>query len=110
MLLIELLLQSSSIRNSANNKESFKITRARNDSKPNSNKIVLHTTKRIVIGIILGIIAFYLSWECNTVAGYSTIEKACYGLFAFLFGGVYIIMYLIFRAGTCAVGNRTAPP
>ena len=59
------------------------------------------THRRLIISAILGLIAFYLSWECNTKLGYSNIEKACYGVFAFLFGGLYIILYLIFRAGTC---------
>jgi hypothetical protein len=98
MLLLEFLAFTA--RSDERKKESYSKPR---DIKNKSGSQITRT--RLIIAIILGFVAFYLSWQCNTALGYSSVEKACYALFAFLFGGVYIIMYLIFRAGTCTVGN-----
>ncbi len=84
MLLLELL---KSNKKKTNKKKSLPV-----------NKLKI---TNIIISTLLGIIAFYLSWDCNTKLGYSISEKILYGFFAFLFGGLYIILYLIFRAGTC---------
>jgi hypothetical protein len=69
--------------------------------KKSKSKIV--SKKRLIIATVLGIIAACLSWNCNTLAGYRHLEKVLYAFFAFLFGGVYIILYLIFRANSCGV-------
>lgn len=55
-----------------------------------------------VFSILLGMIAVYLSWSCNTEAGINTGLKVVYAFFAFIFGGIYLLFYLLFRAGRCA--------
>ena len=56
----------------------------------------------IILSILIGLFAFYLSWSCNTALGYHIIVKVIFGVFAFLFGLVYLILYIIFRIDTCA--------
>ncbi len=55
----------------------------------------------IILCLILGIIAFVLSWSCNTALGYNIFLKAFYGTVAFVFGFTYIILYLLLRWDTC---------
>lgn len=54
------------------------------------------------VSILFGIFAVYLSWSCNTEAGINIGLKIVYAFFAFIFGGIYILFYLLFRAGRCA--------
>lgn len=56
----------------------------------------------ITISILVGSFALYLSWSCNTALGYHVILKILFGFFAFLFGLVYIVLYIILRIDTCA--------
>lgn len=53
------------------------------------------------ISIAACVYAVYLSWTCNTAAGVNVALKVVYAFFAFIFGFLYLIFYLIFRAGTC---------
>ena len=54
-----------------------------------------------LIYLAIGVCAVYLSWTCNTAAGIDVVPKVIYAIFAFLFNLLYLIFYLIFRAGTC---------
>lgn len=56
----------------------------------------------IITSIIIGIIAFMLSWSCNTALDYNVVVKTVFGTFAFFFGFSYIILYLLLRWDTCA--------
>jgi uncharacterized membrane protein YGL010W len=71
------------------------------EEKENSRNIDPSTIVTIILSVILGIIAFTLSWSCNTALGYNIIWKAFYGTFAFIFGLTYIILYLLLRWDTC---------
>jgi hypothetical protein len=51
--------------------------------------------------LAVSIYAVYLSWSCNTAAGVNVVLKVVYAFFAFIFGLLYLIFYLIFRAGAC---------
>ena len=50
-----------------------------------------------IVSIVIGIFAFYLSWQCNTALGYHVVVKVIFAVFAFLFGLIYLILYLILR-------------
>ena len=53
----------------------------------------------------------YLSWSCTTVMGHSWFFKVIMAAFAFTFGFIYLIFYLIFRMEPCAkiaAANRGA--
>lgn len=56
----------------------------------------------IILSVVLGIIAFILSWSCNSALGYHLIMKAFFGTFAFLFGFTYIVLYILLRWDTCS--------
>lgn len=56
----------------------------------------------IFISLILGIIAFLLSWSCNTAMGYNTVVKTVFGSVAFVFGFTYIILFLLMRWDVCS--------
>jgi hypothetical protein len=51
--------------------------------------------------LLISIFAFYLSWECNSQRGLSTFAKLFYGFFAFTFGSMYLLFYIVFINGTC---------
>lgn len=50
----------------------------------------------LVISIVIGCIAANLSWTCNTIKGVDFGLKILFAILAFLFGLIYIILYLIF--------------
>jgi hypothetical protein len=51
--------------------------------------------------LILGLIAAYISWNCNTRKGYTLIEKIIFSFFAFIFGGLYLFYYFLVRYDEC---------
>lgn len=55
-----------------------------------------------IISLALSLIAFYLSWSCNTAMGYSLPLKALFGTGAFFFGLTYIVLYFIMRWDVCS--------
>jgi hypothetical protein len=62
----------------------------------NSGSMSPFTIISTIISIVIGCIAATLSWNCNTVKGVDTGLKIIFAFFAFLFGLIYIILYLIF--------------
>lgn len=75
------------------------------DTKNNeqrNTKYLLIDILNLILSIILGFIAFYLSWSCNTALNYHILIKSIFAIFAFLFGFVYIILYFLFRWDTCS--------
>jgi len=59
-----------------------------------------------VFYLLMSSYALYLSWSCNSAKGVSVLGKLFYGFFAFNFGIVYLIFYMIFVSGTCAPSVR----
>ena len=60
------------------------------------------TVLSMIISLILGIIAFTLSWTCNSALGYHVALKAFFGAVSFVFGFSYIVLYLLLRWDTCS--------
>ena len=54
-----------------------------------------------IISILIGLFAIYLSWTCNSTMNYNTVLKVIYAFFAYFFGIIYIILYMIMRYDTC---------
>jgi len=52
---------------------------------------------------IIGLIAAYLSWTCNTAKGYTFMEKVIFSFFAYIFGGIYILYYFMVRYDECKI-------
>ena len=59
-----------------------------------------------VIGVVIGLVAIYLSWTCNTAIGHSTLAKVIFAFFAWLFGFMYLLFYVILRWDVCAYAKR----
>lgn len=55
----------------------------------------------ILVSIGFGVLAFYLSWTCNTAMGYNAALRFVYGGTAFFFGFTYVILYILLRYDTC---------
>jgi hypothetical protein len=51
--------------------------------------------------LIIGLIAAYISWNCNSRKGYTLLEKIIFSFFAFIFGGVYLLYYFLVRYDEC---------
>ena len=51
---------------------------------------------RLILSLMISCYAFYLSWKCNS--GMTITLRIINGLFAFIFGIIYILLYLIFRS------------
>lgn len=52
-----------------------------------------------VISLFLSFYAAYLSWTCNVNS--SMPARIFFAFFAFMFGALYLLLYFIFRSGTC---------
>lgn len=55
----------------------------------------------LIFSFIVSLYAAYLSWNCNTARGISAPMKGLYAFFAFVFGGLYLILYFMFNYGYC---------
>ena len=51
--------------------------------------------------LIIGLIAAYISWNCNSKKGYTFLEKIFFSFFAFIFGGIYLMYYFLVRYDEC---------
>jgi uncharacterized membrane protein YdcZ (DUF606 family) len=71
--------------------------------KPVSRRARAVTT---ALAILLSSLAALLSWNCNTRLGYSLGLRVLSSLIAFLFGGLYLLYYVLVRADICRFGSR----
>jgi len=60
-----------------------------------------------IIGCLIGCYAVYLSWTCNTAQGIGTVEKIIRAFFAFIFGLLYLLVYVIFYRGECKMAKES---
>ena len=56
---------------------------------------------KVLTGIVVSLLAALLSWQCNSRMGYTLGLKVLSSLLAFMFGGVYLVYYVLVRADTC---------
>lgn len=61
----------------------------------------------LIGSIVFGIIAVWLSWKANTLAGWNVLAKLIFAIFAFLFGLVYVIIYLVCKLDLVNVIQKT---
>ena len=54
-----------------------------------------------ILGVVIGLYAAFLSWQCNTKLSYNMFLKVIFSIFAYLFGLIYLILYVIMRWDTC---------
>jgi hypothetical protein len=55
----------------------------------------------IIVWLVGGLYAFYLSWRCNSNHGFGAISKVFFGIFSFLGSWSYLLSYLFFKSWTC---------
>jgi len=65
-------------------------------------EIRLWTVMSYIASFLIGVVAFTLSWSCNTALGYHVVVKSVFGVFAFFFGLTYLILYAFLRWDTCS--------
>jgi hypothetical protein len=59
------------------------------------------STTTFILMLLINSYAAYLSWECNSKNNYPLVLKLVFSLFAFMFGTLYIIYYILFRFDSC---------
>lgn len=62
---------------------------------------------QVTLGLFIGAYAAYVSWSCNSKLEYSALAKVVFSFFAFIFGGLYLFLYVIMRMDAC---NRIPTP
>lgn len=72
-----------------------------NDGNAWKFRVNVATFVSVIISPMLSVIAFILSWSCNTAMEYGVVVKSVFGAVAFVFGFTYIVMYLVFRWDVC---------
>ena len=63
--------------------------------------ITLSSVLTFVLGVVIGLYAVYLSWQCNSKLNYNIFLKVIFAVFAYIFGLTYLILYLIMRWDVC---------
>jgi hypothetical protein len=58
-------------------------------------------SKYQVFSFMLGVLAMYLCYTCNIESGTDKVLSMIYSVFAFFFGGLYLVYYALVRAGRC---------
>ena len=54
-----------------------------------------------ILMLLINSYAAYLSWDCNTNKNYPMMLKLVFSLFAFMFGSLYIVYYILFKFDDC---------
>lgn len=60
------------------------------------------------ISLLIGGVAVYLSWTCNSALEYNIALKVVFAGLAFIFGLLYILLYIIMRHDTCKMIKKTS--
>lgn len=74
------------------------------DQDPIKKIVVVESSAIIfqyVVYFVLGFLAAFLSWECNTAAGLSVAEKVLWALLAYIFTVPFLIYYVLIRSHQC---------
>ena len=59
-----------------------------------------------VLSIAISVYAAYLSWSCNSALRTDLSVKIICAFFAFWFGFIYMICYMLFWTASCAMAKR----
>jgi len=54
-----------------------------------------------ILMLLINSYAAYLSWDCNSSKNYPLILKVVFSLFAFMFGSIYIVYFILFKFDEC---------
>jgi len=67
----------------------------------NNNKANNISTITFLLMLLINSYAAYLSWECNSGKEYPLVLKIVFSFFAFTFGSLYLLYYILFRFDEC---------
>jgi hypothetical protein len=67
----------------------------------NNNKANNISSITFLLMLIINSYSAYLSWECNSNKGYPLVLKVVFSFFAFMFGSLYLLYYILFRFDDC---------
>ena len=106
--LLIIISAANSIKEKKNLKETaISASRALNptsNEEPHSNNTHRHSTN--ILSFIIGILAAYLSWQCNTYEKRDTLEKILWAVLAYIFSIPFFIYYILIRSGQCSVSKE----
>ena len=71
------------------------------DDYQNNNKANKISSVTFLLMLIINSYAAYLSWECNSHKHYPLVLKVVFSFFAFLFGSIYLLYYILFKFDDC---------
>jgi hypothetical protein len=66
-----------------------------------NNKANKVSSVTFLLMLLINSYAAYLSWECNTNKGYPVALKIVFSFFAFIFGTIYLLYYILFKFDEC---------
>jgi hypothetical protein len=66
-----------------------------------NNKANKVSSVTFLLMLLINSYAAYLSWECNSNKGYPLALKIVFSFFAFIFGTMYLLYYILFRFDDC---------
>jgi cell division protein FtsL len=67
----------------------------------NNNRANNISSITFLLMLIINSYAAYLSWECNSNKEYPLVLKVVFSFFAFIFGSIYLLYYILFRFDEC---------
>ena len=67
----------------------------------NNNKATKISNITFILMLIINSYSAYLSWECNSKKGYPLVLKVVFSFFAFVFGSLYLLYYILFKFDDC---------
>ena len=68
-----------------------------NETEKEDNLLSKVSVVELIVSFLVGMVAAVLAWKCNTQARESLPIKIFITLVAFLFGGIYILYYIVYR-------------
>jgi len=71
------------------------------DEYQNKNKANKISNMTFLLMLIINSYAAFLSWECNTHKEYPILLKIVFSFFAFIFGTIYLLYYILFKFDDC---------
>jgi len=96
-----MIVDGLTAKNKKDEKEKFQNSLLVADKHIGKTEMFVLNTLMFSVSVLLSVIAFWLSWSCNTALGYNNVMKAVFGAMAFFFGLTYILLFFIMRWDVC---------
>jgi CHASE2 domain-containing sensor protein len=80
---------------------SYLLKRFQADTFNGGDKDVIPTSQEIFVALLISCVAAFLSWNCAIKEYRSPFEAGVWAAMAFMFGGMYVSYYVLFREWWC---------